>query len=129
LKDVLDGHVNLARNDGSDAIEGDPSLTVVAGRRPEIFVDRPLESVSGVQGRLAINPLYGLQVGDSQVRLCLRFPSPDYEEEYRACRLYLPEALTIERATLSDLETGVRSPQIDDLLRRRVVLDLPLHYS
>jgi len=129
LKDVLDGHIDLARNESSDAIDGDPSLTVVASRRPEVFVDRRLEFGNGVQGRLAINPLYGVQVNGSGVRLCLQFPSPDYEEEYRACKLYLPEALTIDRATLSALDAGVRSPEIDDLLRWRVVLDLPLYYS
>lgn len=129
LKDVLDGHVNLARNESRDAIDADPALTVVASQRPEVFVDRPLDSGTRVHGRLAINPLYGVQASDSQVRLCLRFPSPDYEEEYSACKVYLPEAVTIDRATLSDLETGVRSPEIDDLLRRRVVLDLPIHYS
>jgi SAM-dependent methyltransferase len=129
LKDLLDGHVNLARNDSSTAIESDPSLTVVASRGPDVFVDRSQHASNGVQGRLAINPLYGVQVDDRQVRLCLRFPSADYEEEYRACKLYLPESLTIDRATLRALDAGVRSADVDDLLRRRVVLDLPLGYS
>ena len=38
--------------------------------------------------------------------LRLRFPSADYEDEYGACRQYLPEETTVARDALARLEAG-----------------------
>ncbi len=47
-----------------------------------------------------MNPLYEASREGDRVRLRLRFPSPDYEAEYGACRQYLPEEVTVDAAAL-----------------------------
>jgi hypothetical protein len=58
----------------------------------------------------------------------LRFPSEDYEQEYGACREYLPDGVTIDRASLTALEAGRLPSGLLDLARRRVIVDLPKNY-
>ena len=42
--------------------------------------------------------------------------------------VYLPDTVTVDRPTLRALEAGVRSPDIEELHRRHVILDLPVNY-
>ena len=63
-----------------------------------------------------------------RVRLRLRFPPADYEAEYGACRQYLPDELAVEAAALEGLAAGRVAPGLADLVRRRVVLELPARY-
>jgi hypothetical protein len=128
LEDVVNGRLNLARTQAEHALETDPALTVISSRRADVFVDRVLDTHQPVQGVLAINPLYDVRMDNGRARLCLRFPSKDYEDEYADCRRYLPEALTIDRATLAALEAGESGREIDALRDRRVLLDLPARY-
>jgi len=79
-------------------------------------------------GELRLNPLYAQEPDGDRVRLRLTFPSADYEEEYGACRQYLPEELTIDRSTMAALEAGRVSGEVADLLRRKVIVDLPTRY-
>jgi hypothetical protein len=62
------------------------------------------------------------------MRLRLGFPSDDYEQEYGACRRYLPEELTLDAAAVASLETGRVSGELVELVRRKVIVDLPKHY-
>ena len=62
------------------------------------------------------------------MRLRLSFPSEDYEEEYGACRQYLPDALTLDRASLEAMAAGTLTPELEAFLRRRIMLDLPRRY-
>ena len=62
------------------------------------------------------------------MRLRLEFPNAEYEDEYGACREYLPEELTIERAALASLESGRVAGDAIELLRRKVIVDLPKRY-
>ena len=61
-------------------------------------------------------------------RFRLRFPSPEYEDEFGACRRYLEEEVTVDRATLDAVAAGVRTEPVLELLRRRVVLEMPERY-
>jgi len=62
------------------------------------------------------------------VRLRLRFPSEDYEQEYGACREYLPDEVTVGTAVLSALPDAAVSGPLADLARRRIILKLPKRY-
>ena len=62
------------------------------------------------------------------MRLRLKFPDPDYEHEYGACRQYLPEETTIDIAALERLESGGPLDEFSDLIKRRVIIDLPRQY-
>ena len=57
--------------------------------------------------------------------LRLRFPSDDYEEEYGACREYLPDEAVVERGAGSTPCRGTAAAGLAELVRRRVILDLP----
>ena len=129
LADVIDGGpLDLSRRDGPAALDQDPALSIVASRHPAVFVPHDLERRTAPRGEFRLNPLYARETGDSHVTLRLRFPSDGYEEEYRACRRYLPDEVVVERAAFTALDAGQLPPDLADLVRRRVVLDLPKNY-
>jgi uncharacterized protein YbaR (Trm112 family) len=124
---VSGGPLDLSRRDDAPTLDAAPALTIVATRHPGVFaqhapVQRP------VSGRLRLNPLYAAQSEGDTVRLRLRFPSEDYEQEYGACRRYLPDETTIARRDLDALTAGSAPESLAELIRRRVILDLPISY-
>jgi hypothetical protein len=52
----------------------------------------------------------------------------DYEQEYGACRRYLPDEATIDRAALARLERGDADGELAALVRAKVIVDLPKRY-
>jgi hypothetical protein len=62
------------------------------------------------------------------LKLHLRFPTADYEDEYGACRRYLPDELTLPRSTITTMRDGIPTDELSDLLRRHVIVDLPNKY-
>jgi hypothetical protein len=62
------------------------------------------------------------------VRLTLTFPNDEYADEYGACRQYLPESLTLDRSAIASLATGRVTGELIELLRRKVIVDLPKRY-
>ena len=125
---VKGGPLDLARHDPAEVVDRDPALVVVATAHPGVFRPHALEYQSGAPGELRVNPLYEAQVQGDQVQLRRRFPSADYEEEFGACREYLPETVLVDRASLAALGTGRLPPELADLAQRRVILDLPRKY-
>jgi uncharacterized protein YbaR (Trm112 family) len=137
---VSGGPLNLARRDDLPTLEADPALTIVASRHPGVFVPHPLDPPpSHARGEFRVNPLYvasDASRGDHDVdartvegvRFRLRFPSDDYEQEYGACRRYLPEEVTIAHEALRALDEGRVPGELSDLVRRRIIVDLPRRY-
>lgn len=125
---VAGGPLNFSRHDTAEALAGDPALTIVATRHPGVLAPHALERPSVARGEFRINPLYETSAEGDRLRLRLRFPSPDYEEEYGACRQYLPEETTIDVGALRALEAGAAAGDLAALVRRRVVIDLPKRY-
>lgn len=129
LTDVADrGVIDLSRVDSPAALETDAGLTLVASWHPGVFKSHPVDHPRPVRGSLRLNPLYETARDGDQLRLRLRFPSTDYEDEYGACRRYLPEELTIAAADVKALESGQRPAALEELIRRRVIVDLPTYY-
>jgi hypothetical protein len=125
---VSRGRVDLSRRDSEQALESDPGLTIVATRHPGVFKTHKVDHPRALRGTYRINPLYEtIRTGD-EVRLRLRFPSKDYEDEYGGCRKYLPEETTVDASALRALEEGGRPPALEELIRRRVIVDLPTYY-
>jgi len=83
---------------------------------------------TAASGEFRVNPLYKRQQAGDRLHLTLTFPSSDYEDEYGACRQYLPDQATIQLRSLQALEEGRRPGDLEDLIRRRVIVDLPKHY-
>src|SRR5262249_38385778 len=102
---VKGGPLDLSRITPSKTLEAEPALTIIATGHPGVFVPHPLEPPpNDAQGEFRVNPLY-VESGASAASVVfrLRFPSEDYEQEYGACRQYLPEEVTIPREGLSAL--------------------------
>jgi uncharacterized protein YbaR (Trm112 family) len=129
---VAGGPLDLARRDDAKTLEADPALTIVASRHPGIFAPHPLDPPpSRARGEFRVNPLYvasGAAATNGPGKFRLQFPSDDYEQEYGACRQYLPEEITISREALGALEEGRLPAELTDLVRRRVIVDLPKKY-
>jgi uncharacterized protein YbaR (Trm112 family) len=125
---VAGGPLDLSRRQSKESLDRDPALSIVATRHPGVFGPHPIAVPSSVRGELRLNPLYAIDEDGARLRLRLRFPSDDYEQEYAACRRYLPDEATIDRVTLALLESGRAGGEVAELLRSRVVVDLPKRY-
>jgi uncharacterized protein YbaR (Trm112 family) len=125
---VKGGPLDLSRRDPPDTVERDPALTIVAGRDPGVYQPYALDYRSGAPGELRLNPLYLVDEAGDRLHLRLSFPSREYEEEFGACREYLPRELEIDRRWLAALAEGRVPDEMAELVARRVVLDLPRRY-
>lgn len=129
LTQVLEGRrVDLTHDVSPIDLGAEPSLTLIATRRADLFRRYELPAAPGVAGELMLNPLYRVERRGGASILTLTFPTPEYEEEFGACRRYLPDTVTVD----ADL-TGVILPvtlgsRYEELRRQRIVLDVPPHY-
>jgi len=124
---VKGGPLDLSRRDAEDVVNHEVALTIIASRRADVFQPHPIEAPRA-NGELRVNPLYAAEQEGDQVRFRLRFPSDDYEQEYGACREYLPETVVLDRRTLAAISEGRVPADLEDLVRRRVIVDLPRRY-
>ncbi len=123
--------LDLSRRDSQEALDRDPALTIVASRHPGVFRRHTAARRRGARGVFQLNPLYRPEPGEpgrEDVRLRLHFPDTDYEQEYGACRRYLPDEVTVGRALLDALPATTLPDGLTELAARRVVLDLPARY-
>jgi len=121
---VKGGPLDLARRDAAETLDRDPALTIIASRNPDVYARHPLDPPMAATGEFRINPLY---VSEG-ARWRLQFPSDDYEQEYGACRQYLPEEIALDPSVNESMAAGQVSPKIADLVRRKVIVDLPKRY-
>ena len=130
---VRGGPLDLSRVDSEPALDAEQALAIIASRHPGVFTPHALDAPPARPvGEFLVNPLYVAENPDEKTgpaRFRLRFPSDDYEQEYGACRQYLPAEVTIARADLDALAAGRVPAGAADLVRRRVIVDLPLHYG
>jgi hypothetical protein len=125
---VRGGPLDLSRRDDTDTLDRNPALTIIASRNPRVFTPHALQHAAAAAGELRINPLYSVQPDGERLRLRLGFPSEDYEQEYGACREYLPEEVTLEPSALASLQAGTLGGELSELVRRKVIVDLPKRY-
>jgi uncharacterized protein YbaR (Trm112 family) len=129
LRDVVrGGPLDLSRREPAAALDGEHALTLVASTHPGVFEEHPLTMPTAAQGEFRLNPLYTSSPEADGVTLTLRFPSEDYEQEYGACRQYLPERIVVDRAALAALPVRALPSGLADFARRRIIIDLPTHY-
>ena len=130
LEDVVSGgSLDLSRRDPDATLDADPALTIVATRHAGVFRTHRVDTPPGPRGTFRINPLYHVERDGLRLRLHLRFPSADYEDEYGACRRYLPDETEVDLAAWEALAAGAPAAgDLAELIRRRVILDLPKSY-
>jgi uncharacterized protein YbaR (Trm112 family) len=122
------GPLDLSRRDSQESIDADPALMIVASRDDRVFQPHLVDNGPPGRGEFRINPLYEIEEFGEAVKLRLTFPDEDYAAEFGACRQYLPDALTIDRASLAAMAAGELNPELEAFLRRRIILDLPRRY-
>jgi SAM-dependent methyltransferase len=120
--------VDLTRSASPAEIGTEPSFTLVASRREDLFRKYVVKDPREIQGELKVNPLYRIDPqGDSSV-LTLTFPTPEYEEEFGACKQYLPSTVTVPGDLTRPVVPSALGSQYDELRRRRVIIDAPPDY-
>jgi hypothetical protein len=125
---VNGGPLDLSRRDSEEALDGDPALTLVATEHAGVFQPQTIEPPGAARGEFRINPLYAVDAHGDELWLSLRFPSPDYEDEYGACREYLPDDAIVSQSAFAALRAGGAPGPLADLITRRVIVDLPKRY-
>jgi hypothetical protein len=129
LADVVKGGpLDLSRNEPPETLDREPALTIVATSRGDVLTRHPLTTSQASIGELRLNPLYAVTADGDRLQLRLRFPSQDYEDEYVACRQYLSETAIVDRHTIDAMNQAQQTADLADLVRRRIVLDLPKRY-
>ena len=129
LDGVLDeACVDLADDRSPAQLRGEPTLTLVASRQAGIRRRVPVPEPAAVAGVLRVNPLYAVEVRNGRSVLTLRFPTPEYEDEFGHCRRYLPERLTVDANLSGPIDPRRLGPRYAELRRRRVILDVPRRY-
>ena len=125
---VNDNALDLSRRDSKATLDADPALTIIATRHDGVFQRHPLPEPGRASGEFRLNPLYTATPNGRQVALQLVFPDVDYEQEYGACRTYLPDHATVDADAFAALPSATVPPGLTELARRRVILDLPKQY-
>ncbi len=120
--------VDLTIDVSPEDLGAEPSLTLVASRRADLFRKYDVSETLDVTGELRVNPLYTVERRDESSVLTLTFPTPEYEEEFGACREYLPETVTIKADLTGPITPAALGPDYRELRRRLVIIDAPPHY-
>ena len=129
FEDYLDHRrVDLTRAVSPHQLGNEPSLTLVASPRTDVFRSYEVPDELGVTGALRVNPLYKVELrGESSV-LTLTFPTPEYAEEFADCRRYLPASVTIGADVTDVVSRSDVGADYAELRGHRVLLDLPSRY-
>ena len=114
---------------GDADLAAEPSLLLAAGGREPVHAAVSQGKAPALPaGGWRFNPLYRQEPAGDAVRLTLQFPSADYAEEFGGGRRYLPVEACVSPATVAAMRGGPGTAELDELVARRVVLDLPEHY-
>jgi uncharacterized protein YbaR (Trm112 family)/SAM-dependent methyltransferase len=128
-RDVMDRRtIDLAHGAEPAELGNEPSVTLVASRRDEVFRSYDVTDSRTVTGELRVNPLYRIDHREGSSVLTLTFPTAEYEEEFGACKEYLPSSLTIRGDLTAPIGVDTLGADYEELRRRRVIIDAPLRY-
>jgi len=120
--------VDLTRDASPADLGAEPSFTLIAGGTGDLFQRYELPPEQAVAGELKVNPLYRVERHGGSSILTLTFPTPEYEEEFGACRRYLPDRVTVDADLTGPILPAMLGSEGDELRRRRVIIDAPPHY-
>jgi SAM-dependent methyltransferase/uncharacterized protein YbaR (Trm112 family) len=121
------GGIDLSRNYSDLELQDEAALVLIATKLDGFHRtwQSPLAPVSGT---LRVNPLFKVETAGDTAILDLQFPSPDYEQEFSACKRYLPDRVELDAALLGTLPAAAIDPELRWLIENRVLLDLPDRY-
>jgi SAM-dependent methyltransferase len=120
--------VDLGHDRAASDLGDEPSLTLVASHRSDLFRSYELPEMEPVSGELTVNPLYRVERRGGSSILTLTFPTVEYEQEFGECRRYLPDTVTVDADLGGAIDPATLGSRCEELRRRRVVIDAPPHY-
>jgi uncharacterized protein YbaR (Trm112 family) len=120
--------VDLLHDVVPETVGDEPAVTLVASPLDDVFRTWRMPPDLQVQGELRINPLYRVAREGHDTVLTLSFPTPEYEEEFGACRRYLPDTVRVAADLTGPITPTLAGPDFADLRRRHVIIDAPLRY-
>lgn len=120
--------IDLSRDYSDEELTDEQALFLIATRLEGMFRKYEYPGAQFDSGVWRLNPLYEVErIGDGAV-LRLTFPSASYEDEYKACKRYLPERLELTNETIGNLEAGELSGEASELAARYIALNVPKGY-
>jgi hypothetical protein len=130
LDGVLKGHLDLAHDEAVEALTGEPALVIVASRHGDLFRVHDLPTIAPPPDRVIVNPLYRVERRGTSWLLTLRFPTPEYEEEFAAAKRYLPASVTLPGDMTNALDPlALGKERYEALCRQMVLIHAPERYA
>ena len=127
--DVLDRSViDLSQSMHPEELGDEASLTLIASPREDLFRRYEVSGVDGVRDALTVNPLYEVESRGGSSTLRLRFPTPEYEAEFAACRRYMPDTVTLAADLSAPIRVEALGGDYARLRRQRVLIDVPARF-
>ncbi|MBX3334095.1 MAG: class I SAM-dependent methyltransferase [Nitrospira sp.] len=133
--EVLDRYLQkrgpaLGQSSASQVLDHDPWFSLVVAGHEDWLVDQgPFDEWPHAEGMLELNPLYRPVGGPPNDRGAVlyrqTFPSSWYAQEDGDCRKYEPEQVWIAAEILRDLALGRRTPAMEELIARCVIVGVP----
>jgi len=120
--------IDLSHNYSDDELSDEQALFLIATRLDGLFRAYKYPDTESTSGLWRINPLYEVKSNGSGAVLRLQFPPESYEDEYKACKRYLPERIELTADELSSLTTGELNGSLRELADRYVLLNVPRGY-
>jgi uncharacterized protein YbaR (Trm112 family)/SAM-dependent methyltransferase len=120
--------IDLSRDYSNDELAYEQALFLIATRLEGIFRKYEYPGAQFDSGVWRVNPLYEIERSNDGAVLRIQFPSPSYEDEYKACKRYLPERLELTAETIKNLEAGELDGDLLELADRYVALNVPKGY-
>lgn len=121
---------DLSRREVTDAVRNETMLCIVAAKQERALRDYgQFPAYPHGEGRLSLNPIYQFEktIPDG-IRLRFQFPSAWFAFEDAKYLEYAPELVDVPNTVLAALQAGQRTPAVEDLIARFVVLGLPERY-
>jgi hypothetical protein len=130
LDDVLEGVLDLTRDEPPEALAGEAALVIVASRHDDVFRKVQLPERAPAPDTVIVNPLYRVEVRAGASALTLAFPTPEYEEEFAAARRYLPDRVNVPGDLTKTIDLRVLGQdRYEELCRRMVLIQAPSRYA
>ena len=129
---VNGGPLDLSRASRQKALEADPALTIVATRHRACSCrTRSSRRRTGARGEFRVNPLYAVSgdVRGARSRSTCGFRPRTTRRNTAPAGNTCPRKSSSPREALSALAAGRVPVALADLLRRRVIVDLPRGYD
>jgi uncharacterized protein YbaR (Trm112 family) len=130
LDDVLEGVLDLGKDETPEALAGEPALVVVASRDERVFQRIELPWVAPAPDTVIVNPLYTVERQRDSSVLTLTFPTPEYEEEFAAAKRYLPESVIVPGDLTKEIPVlALGRDRYEALCRQLVFIAAPARYA